>query len=385
MLDLSTVTFPETDENGLPLTPLTGEFYTSEQWFQVDLERIWRKRWLFACHVSKLSAVGDYMTVELGKDSIIVVRSSVDQFSAFHNVCSHRGTQLCRPGMGRSKMFVCPYHAWTFNLDGTLRAAVDMPSVDKSKLGAHTVWCEEWNGLVFINCDSERPKPVAEFLKKVDFSAYNIKNAKVIAERQYLTQANWKVFGENSQECYHCQLVHAKSLGTVLNTALNSSSYDASASVVDEDDFLSYAADLRTGALKEGMQTQTFGGQYVTKKLLGDKPLPPAIISWFPNLNVGAFGDFGWTIDWLPISATETLFRACWFVNGDAVEGVDYEVDEVIRMLDMANTEDKDLYNKAQPGLQSSAYKPGPYNPAYEAETQKFLRHYIKMIKEYQG
>jgi phenylpropionate dioxygenase-like ring-hydroxylating dioxygenase large terminal subunit len=384
MSDVSSVEFPETDTSGLPLTPLAGEFYTSEDWFQTDLERVWRKRWLFACHVSKIPAVGDYMTVEVGKDSVIIVRSQSDQFTAFHNVCVHRGAQLCKPGEGKAKgkMFVCPYHAWTYNLDGTLRAAPKMQPIDKSKFGTHKVWSEVWNGLIFINLDREQPaKSVAQMLEQVNFEAYNIPNAKVIAERQYLTDANWKVFGENAQECYHCALVHSKSLATVLNADLNSTAYSVLDADGETDDFVSYAADLRDGSMLPGKETQSFGGQYVCKRPLGDTPLPPALVSWFPNLNIAAFGDIGWVIDWLPVSATQTMFRACWFVHGEAVEGIDYKVDEVIAMLDMANTEDKELYNRVQPGLQSSAYRPGPYNIEQEAETRKFLRQYLKMIR----
>jgi phenylpropionate dioxygenase-like ring-hydroxylating dioxygenase large terminal subunit len=377
--------FPEMGSDGLPLTALAREFYTSPEWFQRDIERVFRRRWLFVCHVSEVLTPGDYVTFEIGDDSIIVARDKGGAVNAFHNVCRHRGTRLCQPGRGNTKAFVCPFHAWTYNLDGTLRGAPHMHGLDKTCYGAKHVWCEVWNGLVFINLMEEAPKPVSTYLRNTDFSGHRLEHTKVIATREFVAKANWKINGETYQECYHCALVHRDTLAKILDGTTVHTAYQSAASEESSDrEFLEYSADMRNGSLDPGVQTQTLTGQWVTKRLLGEGPTPqpPKLITWFPNFSLGAFPDFAWVIDWVPISATKTLFRTRWMVHEDAVEGVDYEVERVIEMADRVNREDKIIVERQQQGVNSSAYVAGPYQTVLENEARKYIRQYLTLVKD---
>jgi phenylpropionate dioxygenase-like ring-hydroxylating dioxygenase large terminal subunit len=385
MIDKADSRFPEVGSDGLPLTALSREFYTSPEWFQRDIERVFRRRWLFVCHVSEVPTPGDYLTFEIGEDSIIVARDKGGSVNAFHNVCRHRGTRLCQPGRGNTKAFVCPFHAWTYNLDGTLRGAPHMQGLDKSRYGAKHVWCEVWNGLIFINLMEEAPQPVAAYLRNTDFSGHRLEHTKVIATREFLTRANWKINGETYQECYHCSLVHADTLAKILDGTTVHVAYHSAASEEGSDrEFLEYSSDMRNGSLNPGVQTQTLSGQVVTKRLLGEGPTPqpPKLITWFPNFSLGAFPDFAWVIDWVPISATKTLFRTRWMVHEDAVEGVDYEVERVIEMADRVNREDKIIVERQQQGVNSSAYVAGPYQTVLENEARKYIRQYLTLVKD---
>jgi phenylpropionate dioxygenase-like ring-hydroxylating dioxygenase large terminal subunit len=377
--------FPEMGRDGLPLMTLSRPFYTSAHWFQRDIERVFRRRWLFVCHLSEVPNTGDYTTLEFGDDSIIVARDRQGAVNAFHNVCRHRGTRLCQPGRGHANAFVCPFHAWVYNLDGTLRGAPHMRDLDKSRYGAQHVRCEVWNGMVFINLMEDTPKPVAEYLRNTDFSGHQLEHAKVIATREYLTKANWKINGETYQECYHCAVVHGDTLGKILSATTNHTSYhDEAPEAAGDREFLIYSPDLRDGAFAPGVKTETRDGQLITKRLLGDgaEPQPPKLVSWFPSFSLGAFPDFAFIIDWLPISATETLFRTRWLVHEDAVEGVDYEVEKVVEMADQFNKEDKVIVERQQAGVNSSAYVAGPYHRPLEDDTRKYIAHYLALVKD---
>jgi Rieske 2Fe-2S family protein len=380
--------FPELGNDGLPLTALAREFYTSPEWFQRDMERVFRRRWLFACHVSEIPNPGDYTTLEIGGDSIIVARDQGRKVNAFHNVCRHRGSRLCRPGRGNIKAIVCPFHAWTYNLDGTLRAAPNMAALDRDRYGTKRVWSEVWNGMVFINLLNETPRPVAEYLENVRLSGYQLERAKVIEVRDYLINANWKINGETYQECYHCAGVHRNSLAKILlpmsaHEAFENTFHEAGGHDQDNADFLMYSPDLRKGLLLPGLQTQSWNGELMSKRLLGEgcTPQPPCLVQWFPSWSIGAFPDTAFIIDWIPISAGETLWRTRWLVHEDAVEGVDYNLEDVVRLADMFNREDKVVVEQQQAGVNSTGYVPGPLHRPLEDEVRKYIAAYISLVK----
>lgn len=379
--------FPETGSDGLPVTSLAREFYTSKIWFDRDVEQVFSRRWLFACHISEMPKPGDYITMELGETSIIVARNKSGEIHAFHNVCRHRGTRLREPGRGNAAVFVCPFHSWSYNLDGGLRAAPHMPDIDKACYSLKSVWSETWNGMIFINLLKEQPKPVADYLRNADISGHELDRAKVVAVKDYLTKANWKINGETFQECYHCAVVHGDSLGKLINPITTYTAYEDSGDRTGDDgdvEYLIYSADLEDGQFAPGIKTESKSGQFVSKRFLGSGPGPqPArLISWFPNFSVGAWPDFAVIVDWIPVSATETIFRTRWLVHQDAVEGTDYNLDEVIELTDLTNIEDKKIVELQQQGVNSPAYVPGPYHKPLEDDARKYIAHYLAMVKE---
>jgi phenylpropionate dioxygenase-like ring-hydroxylating dioxygenase large terminal subunit len=373
--------FPSFSSDGLPLTPLPRDFYTSQDWFETDVERVYRRRWLYVCHVSEIAKTGDYVTFELGADSIVVARDSDRNINAFHNVCRHRGARLCNVGNGHSKLFICPYHAWSYNLDGSLRAAPEMPDLDKMQYGAIKVRSEIWNGFVFINLSSDEGGTVAEGLAATDFSGHQMERAKIIKTDVHLVDVNWKMMGENNQECYHCGGVHRNSLAKVIKGTENHLAYANQEEPDSGFEYMLYSPDLRNGSLIAGAQTQTQDGQVVCKKLFGSEPQPPKLVVWFPNFTLAAFPDFAFIYDWLPVSATQTLFRSTWFVHEDAVEGEDYTVAQVVDMHTRVNEEDIAILERQQAGINSSAYVPGPFHIPLENDTRRYVNHYLRMIQ----
>src|SRR5436190_1464451 len=131
---------------------LPGPFYSDEDLYQADLERIWRAGWLFAGHSCEIPKAGDYFTLQVGADSIAIVRGAGGIIRGFHNVCRHRGSLVCTGAAGRANKLVCPYHQWTYGLDGELIACRGMgDDFDKSQFSLKQVVVEEFEGLIYLS------------------------------------------------------------------------------------------------------------------------------------------------------------------------------------------------------------------------------------------
>lgn len=200
---------------------LPADWYSDPAIFRLEQERIFRRAWQYAGHVSNVERPGDYFTARVGLVPIVVTRDHDEQIKAFVNVCRHRGTQVAQ-GAGHRETLQCPYHAWTYGLDGTLRAAPRSerePGFDRSALGLLPVAVDLWGPFVFVNPDVEAP-PLAEFLGElpgiVDASGLDLAALRFYDRFEYEIQANWKIVVENFLECYHCPVAHP-SFSTVID------------------------------------------------------------------------------------------------------------------------------------------------------------------------
>jgi phenylpropionate dioxygenase-like ring-hydroxylating dioxygenase large terminal subunit len=377
------------EDSSLPSNPLTQLQYTSPEWHEYDLKQVFGRRWLFAGHASQIKRPGDFFTFSLGRENVIVSRTKAGGIKAFHNSCRHRGTQVCQETSGRKKYFTCPFHGWAYDLEGQLKVAPMMPDTfDMSQFPLKPVWVEEWNGMIFLNLSTEKPlATVSEMMKGIDLSAYRLDKTKVIADRTYEVESNWKIAAETFQECYHCALTHPELVRIIKpQTDLEEWGEPDGADGLPTKDYLIWTADAGPG-MREGAKTFSMDGQFVTKKLLGDReldnPLPCAALSWFPALGFFVQPDYAVTTSWLPTSPTTSVMRSTWLVHEDAVEGVDYTADDVAELIDVTNEQDKALCRLAQLGVNSSGYdNSAPYQPQLEAPVRGFLNAYLDHIED---
>src|SRR4026209_993098 len=131
---------------------LPGEFYSDETIYRTDLDRVWRRGWLFAGHDCEIPKAGDYFLLEVAQDSIIVMRGDEGEIRSFYNVCRHRGSLLCTESAGHVTRLVCPYHQWTYGRDGALLACRGMPNeLNKSQFGIKEVHTREVEGLIYLS------------------------------------------------------------------------------------------------------------------------------------------------------------------------------------------------------------------------------------------
>ncbi len=191
---------------------LTREFYTSPAIYERDLERVWGRNWIWAGHASQVAEPGDFFLLEFGYESIIITRARDGRVHAHLNVCRHRGSRVCLEKAGRTSSFTCPYHdhAWTYNLDGSLRNGRVMPDgFDPAAYGLRPVHLIDFQGLLFI-CLAETLPDIAPTLAELApwTAPFGFKNMKVAHEASYPIPANWKLAEENYRECYHCAPSH---------------------------------------------------------------------------------------------------------------------------------------------------------------------------------
>ena len=194
------------------LRPLPASLYISQELLEQEVHNLFYGHWICAGHVSEISAAGDYFTFDLVDKPLLIVRDIDDNVRAYSNVCRHRGTLLAA-GAGNSSVFTCPYHAWTYDLDGRLRAAphMDMDKVTGICLPEYPV--ETWQGFIFVSVNPavEPLSPRLEALAERT-SPYNIADYVVVERSEVEVACNWKVLVENFCESYHVFAVHAETL-----------------------------------------------------------------------------------------------------------------------------------------------------------------------------
>lgn len=175
-----------------PAYSLAQEFYGDPGVHQVDLDNIWYREWLFAIPSCEIPRTGDYVVHEVGVYSVVIVRGADGQIRAFHNACRHRGSVLCKTSKGRNPKLVCPYHQWTYGLDGKLLWARDMgPEFDPSTHGLKPVHCRNNAGMVYICLASEAPD-FEEFAAETAryLAPHDLENSKIAFESTIIENGN---------------------------------------------------------------------------------------------------------------------------------------------------------------------------------------------------
>ena len=178
-----------------PGRALPREFYADEIVYRADLDRVWRRGWLFAGHSCEIPQAGDYFTLEVDADSLIVIRGEDGVIRGLHNVCRHRGSLICTAAAGHVNRLVCPYHQWAYGLDGRLVACRGMPDdLDKSQLGLKPIAAREVEGLIYISlAGNPSPFEPAQELLSAFTKPQGFRRAKIAKAADYLVKANWKL------------------------------------------------------------------------------------------------------------------------------------------------------------------------------------------------
>ena len=192
---------------------LNAEAYIDQKWFDAEIKSVFSKTWQWVCHIEKLREPGNYIAVEIAGTPIVVVRNREGELRAFYNVCKHRAHELVT-GSGTTKNLVCPYHAWTFGLNGELKAARradQMENFDKGTICLDKVQVEEFCGFVYVNLDGTA-KPLAEqagdLKREIEYWAPGVEKLTLAKRLTYEINSNWKNVIDNFLECYHCHIAH---------------------------------------------------------------------------------------------------------------------------------------------------------------------------------
>jgi glycine betaine catabolism A len=358
---------------------LPRELYVSEEAFHFDTQVMLKSVWLYACTVAHVKNPGDYYVFELASNSIIIVRGRDNEVRAFWNSCRHRGARICLEQKGRAPRLMCPYHQWTYGLDGKLLAARSMAEdFEKGDHGLNPVALENVSGLIFI-CMADNPPPIDRV--KADMAGqigiYNLDRLKVAVQDDYIEDANWKLVMENNRECYHCDLGHPELISVLGTTGFgkDAPTDDHLEAKRAEWRLLGIDHDLiefpdgwwhRVArlALANGAVTQSIDGKLACQKLIGPFATPEtsSLSVWTqPNSWHHFCCDHVVTFSLTPIAADKALLRTSWLVHEDAVEGVDYDPDHIAKLWRTTNTQDGWFSHINHQGISNDGYVQGPY------------------------
>ena len=378
---------------------LAGRFYSDPAFYQLDLENIWRREWLFAGHDCEIPKPGDYFTLQVGDHPVVVVRSRDGAIRAFHNTCRHRGSRICSAERGSTPRLVCPYHNWSYELDGRLLFARDMGAdFDRAQHGLKSVHCETLAGYVWI-CLADEAPDFAEFRRTAApfIAPHDLTVAKVAAESTIVEEGNWKLVWENNRECYHCSPNHPELCKTFPEaptiSGVNGAMDDP---IIAEHWRRCEAAGLpsqfkisdegqwrvtRMPLLREAV-SYTMSGRAAVSRPLSDRVAEPRIgtmlLFHYPTTWNHILGDHAISFRVLPIGPTRTQVTTKWLVHRDAVEGVDYDVDNLTAVWKATNDQDRRIVEENQRGVSSPAFEPGPYSPIHEGGVIQFVEWYCQ-------
>jgi phenylpropionate dioxygenase-like ring-hydroxylating dioxygenase large terminal subunit len=378
---------------------LTGDFYTDPAIFVQDMERMLLRHWFCAGHVSSIPRAGDYLVIDLGSESVIIVRTPAGEVRALLNVCRHRGSRLCsgRSGKAPSARLTCPYHAWTYDLDGRLLVARQMPeSFQPTKVSLKTLPVQVMEGLIFTTFAQEplRLDKAAEALAR-SAGVHGWGTAKVAHRELYSIKANWKLAVENYMECYHCTPAHPEfakrhvyarpaEAAAELERAGRARA-EALGIVVPEVDHYGCAAGagresvaVMRSALHDGMVSATDDGRSVAR-LMGEFSASDGNSTYFdigPISDFLAYPDHGVIYRFIPRTVEHTEMEVIWLVHQDAVEGVDYDVERLTWLWKTTSAEDKKIVEMNQAGVNSRFFEPGPYS-LQETYAARFVDWYL--------
>ena len=390
---------------------LPAPFYLSKEIHDLDIAEIFSKHWIFVAVEPDIAEPGDYIRVEVGHNSIIIVRDDDMQVKAFHNVCRHRGSQLCDDAKGSVGNIVCPYHQWTYDLSGKLIYNEHMgENFDKSEHNLKPVHVGNIAGLLFI-CLSDNPPADFEDMKQAMepyIAPHGLADCKVALQEDIIENGNWKLTMENNRECYHCVANHPELLASMYEFGFGYQPSPENAAKVQEFRDLietegarwatcglpSSEIDLLDGCatayrtqrlpLEKAGESQTMDGKVASRKLLGkltQRNLGGLSFWTQPNSWHHFMSDHIVTFSALPIDAEHTLVRSTWLVHKDAVEGVDYDIKRLSEVWRATNKQDSNLVERTQRGVKSDQYEPGPYSPYTEELVEKFTNWYIQRLE----
>ncbi len=376
-------------------------FYVDSDIFALDLERVFGTTWLFVGAAAEMPRAGDTLVWSVGRDSVLLTRDQSGRLSAHHNVCRHRGCRLQPDGRESIRAVVCPYHQWTYGLDGTLRGAPHMGTgLAREELGLRPVHLRELCGLLFV-CFAEVAPPFDDASAAVEpqLGPHGLGRTKVAARCHYSVAANWKMLVENNRECYHCRVNHPEfcqsnyDVGGSGDTR-RSTGYDA---ILAERQARWVAQGLAPEVvsfdnggwfrvarlpLRDGYLTESLSGRLVAP-VLGDLTSTHVGSLRFitlPNSWSHANADYAMTTRLTPVRSDRTDVDVTFLVRHDALEGEDYDVDELTAVWIATSEQDWALCEQNFAGVRSRGYVPGPLSPVTEGSVDTFHQWYERTL-----
>lgn len=354
---------------------LAREYYCDEGIFAEEFEKIFSSAWWITGRDVDWPEARHFRTFTLAGQPIVVIRDEQYRLRAFHNVCRHRGAKLIgEPGGCLEKgVVMCPYHAWTYQFEGSLVGApnmADVPNFDRSSWGLHPVSLVEQDGFVMANLSGTAlvlPQDLGELF--LGLKNWELSRLRQVASLRYEVGANWKLLFQNYSECYHCPAVHP---------ALNRlTPYTHAENLVTEGGCLGGPMPLAPIAI-----TMSLDGQQVAKmlpRLDADQKRQVHYYTVFPSFFISLHPDYVMVhrLNPLRVDATEVICE--FFCDPTSTENPHLDFGAAVDFWDLTNRQDWEVCERVQQGANSKVFQPGPYSN-FESTVAAFDRHYRKVI-----
>jgi Rieske 2Fe-2S family protein len=362
---------------------LEQRFYTDPDIYQLELDSIVMRNWIFAGHESELAEPGDFKVFKVANESAIMVRGQDGEIRAFANVCRHRGSLVCLEDAGNTRKFTCPYHGWVYSTEGELIGTRDMPqSFKREDHSLHPVSIDVVYGLMFVSfCDDPPSLSAAKRDLAEPMAMFDFPNLKVAATKTYPIAANWKLSVENYQECYHCAPAHPE-YAKMHTLMLDNKKIDRVQAHMTEKmeacglkemqfDFTDTEAPQgqqgyaysRT-AMFEGYKSGSRDGEPLAPLLgnIKDYDGGASDFTFGPVSFFLAYSDHVVGYVFTPVDQTHCQCQIYWMVRSDSEEGKDYNREELMWLWDVTTYADEKIIVNNWKGVNSRYYKPGPFS-----------------------
>src|SRR6266496_1876119 len=368
---------------------LPQRYFISPDVFAEEQEKIFSRQWVLVGHQSRIAHAGDYFLSKVANSSLIVIRDKRGEIRGFYNVCRHRGSRLIENTNGQlSGAIQCPYHAWTYGLDGRLLGAPhmdDVPGFNKGDYPLHAVNVALWEGFIFVNLvnsgaltsilSQREGRKQDGFVSLEDwfaslkgkFSHWNMSILQPAKRIEYDVRANWKLMFENYSECYHCPGVHPQ--------LQKISPYDSAENDLTEGPFLGGFMRIAKGRslTMSGNACAAFVGKIENLQQV-------FYYSIFPNMLLSLHPEYVMVHQLWPQSPERTLIVCDWFFHPEAFKRSDFNPDDAVEFWDMVNRQDWHVCELSQHGITSRAYQPGPYS-SRESIPAAWDEYYLRQVR----
>ena len=360
---------PRRESDDLDDLSLPGWVYHDPDYFRVEMARLIRPSWQIVCHESDIASAGDWRTLEMLGESIIVIRGGDGLVRAFANVCRHRGSRLVDGNQGCAKRLTCPYHAWTYAADGRLvgvPSREDYPGLDPSRLGLIPVELESWHGFLFVRLEAGGPSVAAMMAPyEAEVAPHGFEDLQAIGRITMRPRdVNWKNVADNYSDGLHINIAHPGL------TRLFGGDYRIEAGE---------HVDRMSGDLVEKESSNLSERAY--QHFLPGQDRRWLYFKLWPNVAIDIYPDQVDFMHFVPVGPTETMIREISYARPDARREMKAARYLNWRINRRVNDEDTVLIRRVQQGMASSAYRPGPLGRS-EVCLRSFARKLRRIIPE---
>ncbi len=349
---------------------LPADVYFDPRHYERELQRIWYRNWIYVGRSSDVQRPRSFRTFELGDQKLLLVRDDAGKLQGFHNTCRHRGAELCRESEGvmRSGSIICPYHAWTYNLQGDLLRTSSKRHSDGFGLAnfpLYKIRLQEWRGFIFAALTDTPPPFDRSFdLPLNRLAAWPLEDLQVGHVLLKNVQCNWKIFWENYNECLHCPTVHPQlsQLVPIYGRGLLEERDDPNWNLNAADPDPKFKGGLRGGA-----STWSLDGQLTGRPFPGiseeDRKLGAIYMTGLPSVFLVGHVDYVRVVRLRPLGPEQTELRVEYLFSAETLADPAFDMRNVVDFTNLVMTEDAQVCELNQRGLRAAPHVGGVVMP----------------------